>query len=204
VHMERGNCHVTVNRKINFHATGYTRFPDGAFDLHLDRARNRLYVMVGMLDGKYKMGLVEMELSSFKVLRDLRLPAGPTLVAVRGRNTALLPSYYGDQIFEVSLPDMRLVRTIPAAPTITEIEQDEKRGVFYATSRTAGELLVIDDARGEVVRSFAVGAKPDALKLDAAADQLFLGSARGIFRIDLPRFWSALAATPPRQPLKAG
>ena len=103
------------------------------------------------------------------------------------------PEYDDDMIYEVSLPNMAVVRTIHAAPTITAIEQDDKRGLFYATSRTTGELLVIDDARGEVVRSFAVGAKPDALKLDAGADQLFLGSSRGIFRIDLGRFWPAAA-----------
>jgi hypothetical protein len=190
VEMQGENCGVKVDRSIDFHATGYTRFTDGAFDLHVDRARNRLYVLVGMLEGRFEIGLVEIELSSFTVLRDIRLPAGTTLVPVRGRDTVLLPSYYGDSIYEVSLPSMTLVRTISAAPTITAIEQDERRNVFYATSRTTGELLVIDDARGAIVRSFAVGAKPDALKLDTATDQLFLGSGRGVFRIDLARFWS--------------
>lgn len=188
VRVSESACSVTVGRSVDFHQIGYTRFTDGAFGLHVDRARDRLYVLVGMLDGKFEMGLVELELGSFKVLRDLRLPAGTLLVPVRGSDTALLTSYYRDDVFEVSLSSMKLVRTMHAAPTITAIEQDEKRGVFYATSRTTGELLVIDDARGEVVRTFAVGAKPEALRLDREADQLFLGSGRGVFRIDLGRF----------------
>lgn len=188
VHMKQGDCRAVVGRRIDFHASGYTRFTDGAFGLHVDRRRDRLYVLVGMLGGRYEIGLVEIELSSFTVLRDLRLPAGTSLIPVHGRDTALLPSYYLDAIYEVSLTRMAVVRTIRAAPTITAIEQDQKRGLFYATSRTTGELLVIDDAQGEVVRSFAVGAKPDALRLDPATDQLFLASGRGVFRIDLARF----------------
>ncbi|MBI3784765.1 MAG: hypothetical protein HY270_15335 [Deltaproteobacteria bacterium] len=191
VHMDADDCRVHIDRSIDFHATGYTGFTDGAYGLHVDRKRDRLYVLVGMLEGRFEMSLVEIELSSFTVLRNVRMPAGATLVPVRGRDTVLLPSYYLDTIYEVSLPDMKLVRTIEAAPTITAIEQDEKRGVFYATSRTTGELMVIDDASGKVLRSFAVGAKPEALKLARDADQLFLGSGRGIFRIDLARFWPA-------------
>jgi hypothetical protein len=103
----------------------------------------------------------------------------------------LLPSYYYDDIYEVSLSEMRIVRTIRAAPTITAVEQDEKRGLFYATSRTTGELLVIDDARGEVIRRYAVGSKPEALSLDASTDQLFLAGGRGAYRVDLEGFISA-------------
>jgi hypothetical protein len=183
-----GRCEVKVQRSIDFHANGYTRFTDGAFDLHVDPDRNRLYALVGMLDGRYEIGLVELELDSFRLLRDLRLPSGPTLRKIRGRDAAFLPSYYRDSLYEVSLDEMRLLRTIQAAPTITAIEQDEKRGLFYATSRTTGELLVIDDARGEVVRRFNVGAKPEALKLDPAKDELFVAGGRGVFRIDLNRF----------------
>lgn len=191
VELDGDACRVTVDRQIDFHATGYTRFTDGAFGLYVDRARNRLYVVVAMLDARYEVGLVEVDLSSFTVVRDLRLRAGGmVIVPVNGRETILIPSYYGDLIYEISLPQMALVRTIRATPTITVIEQDDRRGLFYATSRTSGELLIIDDARGEVIRTFAVGAKPEAMRLDAATDQLFLGSARGIFRIDLARFWS--------------
>jgi hypothetical protein len=192
--LDADGCRTTLQRSIDFHTTGYTQFTDGAFGLYVDRARNRIYVLVGMLGGKFEIGLVELDLTSFTMIRDLRLAAGTTLVPVRGRDTVLLPSYYDDSIYEVSLPQMALVRRISAAPTITAIEQDEKRGVFYATSRTTGELLVIDDARGEVVRRLAVGAKPEALAFDAAADQLFLGSGRGVFRIELPQFWAEAAS----------
>jgi hypothetical protein len=192
VQMDGNACRVSVDRQIDFHATGYTRFTDGAFGLYVDQARNRLYVVVAMLDGRYEVGLVEIDLSSFSVVRDLRLRAGGmVLVPVHGRETLLIPSYYGDLIFEVSLPQMAVVRTIRATSTITEIAQDEKRGLFYASSRTSGELLVIDDRRGEVISTFAVGAKPEAMRFDATTDQLFLGSARGIFRIDLARFWAS-------------
>jgi hypothetical protein len=189
--LDANGCGTTLERSIDFHTTGYTPFTDGAFGFYVDRARNRIYVLVGMLGGKFEMGLVELDLKSFTMIRDLRLAAGTGLIPVRGRDSALLPSYYDDSIFEVSLSQMALVRRIRAAPTITAIEQDEKRGVFYATSRTTGELLVIDDARGEVVRRLSVGAKPEALALDAAADQLLLGSARGVFRIELRQFWAA-------------
>ena len=166
-------CSISVVREIDFHAEGYTRFTDGAFGLH---------------DGKEEVGLVELDLNTFRILRDVRVTAGSTLVAVRGRDTVLAPAYWRDEIAEISLDDMRVVRTIHAAPTVLAIEQDEKRGLFYATSRTTGELLVIDDRSGAVLRRYSVGAKPDALRMDPRTDQLFLGGGSGIFRVDLPRF----------------
>ena len=188
VQMDGSACKVTVERSIDFHKVGYTPFTDGAFGLHVDRARDRLYVIVGMLEGRFEMGLVEVQLSTFRILRDLRLAAGATLVPIRGRNAALLPSYYDDLIYEVDLGTLKVTRTLHAAPTIIAIEQDDKRGLYYATSRTTGELLVIDANRFEVLRRYSVGAKPEALGFDAAADQLFVGGSKGIFRIDLKPF----------------
>lgn len=188
VQMQGPTCSVHIDRSIDFHRNGYTKFTDGAFGHYLDRAHDRLYVLVGMLEGRFEMGLVEVELSTFRVLRDLRLPAGAAIIAVHGQHTALLPSYYDDFVYEVDLTTMRILRRVRAAPTIIDIEQDDKRGLYYATSRTAGELLVIDAKRFEVVRRYAVGAKPEALGLDTAADQLFVGGSKGIFRIDLKRF----------------
>lgn len=185
---EPGPCRAAVLRKIDFHANGFTRFTDGAFGLHVDHARDRLWVLVGMLEGRDEMALVELELSSLKILRQVRLPAAGTLVKVHGRDSVLLPNYYRDQIHEVALGAMRVVRTIDAAPTITAIEQDDKRGLFYATSRTTGELLVVDDAGGGVLQRLAVGAKPEALRLDTATDQLVVGSRQGLFQIDLRAF----------------
>lgn len=184
----KGKCSVSLGRKLNFWKETYTQFTDGAFGMHLDRARNRLYVLVGMLEGTDNLGLVEIDLETFTIQRDIRLPTGATVIPVKGRNAVLLPSYYRSEIYEVSTDTMQLVRTIAAAPTIVSIEHDVRRGLFYATSRSAGTLLVIDDASGKTLKRVPVGNKSQPLLFDPITDQLFVGSKLGVFRIDLELF----------------
>jgi len=134
------------------------------------------------------VGLVEIDLESFKIMSDLRLPAGTSIFPVEGTKSVLLPSYYYDEIYEVSLTDMEFIRTIEAEASIFSIEYDQKRGLIYATSRTSGHLQVIDYDSGKTLKKVAVGAKPEPLYFDRAMDRLYTGSKLGIIQIDLGEF----------------
>lgn len=186
-------CALTLRRTIDFHAQGYTRFTDGAFDIYVDAAHRRLYLLVGMLGGEYQMGLVEVDLDEFRVLRELRLPAGTAILPVPEKGTLLLPSYYYDRLFEVSPTEMKVRRVIDADPSVFSLAFDPQRNRIYTASRTTGKLAVIDYASGRTLKHVPVGAKPEALYLDHAADCLYLGSQAGIIRIDLAAFLDAAA-----------
>ncbi|NLH50683.1 MAG: hypothetical protein GX444_19075 [Myxococcales bacterium] len=186
-------CALTLRRTIDFHAQGYTRFTDGAFDIYVDAARRRLYLLVGMLGGEYQMGLVEVDLDEFRVLRDLRLPAGTAILPVPEKGTLLLPSYYYDRLFEVSPTEMKVRRVIAADPSVFSLAFDPQRNRIYTASRTTGKLAVIDYDSGRTLKHVPIGAKPEALYLDRAADCLYLGSQAGIIRIDLAAFLDAAA-----------
>ena len=180
---------VDIEKQINFWDEGYTKFTDGVFGIYLDRKRNRLYSLVGMLESKYLIGLVELDLDSFEIIRDIRLPAGTIIQPVNGKNTVMLPSYYFGEIYEVSLDDMKLIRTLKTTPNIMSMVYDERRQFFYALSRATGYLSVIEYGSGNTIKKIHVGAKPQPLWLDRKSDQLFLGSSIGIIRIDLGQFF---------------
>jgi len=181
-------CSLTLKKSINFWKAEYTKFTDGAFSLHLDRQRNRLYAIVGMLEGKYLLGFVELDLDSFEILRDVRLPLGTVIQPIKERGTVLLPSYYKGEIYEVSLDEMKLLRTIKAEPNILSLAYDENRGLCYGLSRATGYFLVIEYSSGEVIRKIVIGPKPEPMWFDQASDQLYIGSGLGIFQIDLKEF----------------
>jgi hypothetical protein len=181
-------CPLTLKRSINFHTNGYTGFTDGAFAMHLDEARNRLYVVVGMLEGTTMMGLLEIDLDTFKVVRELRLPAGSTMEAVPERGTVLLPAYWGPEIYEVNLEQMAIVNTFTAVPSVLALRYDPKRKLIFALSRAAGQMAVIDYATGKTLRTDSVGAKPEAIWLDPDGSRMFLGSGLGILKFDIDTF----------------
>ncbi len=178
-------CPLTLRRMIDFHENGYTGFTDGVFALHLDAARGRLYALVGMLEGTSDMGFLEIDPDSFQVLRELRLPAGMKLEPVEGRGTVLLPNYWGRELYEVSLADMKVVRTLDGVPNVMGMVYDPRRRLIFALSRAGGEMAVLDYASGSTLRTLAVGAKPEAIWLDPGTSRLFVGSSLGILEFDI-------------------
>ena len=181
-------CPLTLRRMIDFHENGYTGFTDGVFALHLDAARGRLYALVGMLEGTSDMGFLEIDPDSFQVLRELRLPAGMKLEPVEGRGTVLLPNYWGRELYEVSLADMKVVRTLDGVPNVMGMVYDPRRRLIFALSRAGGEMAVLDYASGSTLRTLAVGAKPEAIWLDPGTSRLFVGSSLGILEFDIDAF----------------
>jgi DNA-binding beta-propeller fold protein YncE len=182
-------CHMILNRSIDFHRIGYTSFTEGVYGLDVDPTRGTAMVTVGMLEGRYELGLVEVGLDDFAMRREMRLPSGITIFSLPGAHRVLLPSYYQPKIFEVDLDRWKLVRTIHAAPNIFSLAYDEGRRLIYATSRTTGTLQVIDYNSGRVVREDVIGNKAQPLYDDG--DRLFIGSEFGIIEIDLKRYLGA-------------
>lgn len=185
---ENGPCAVYLERTFDFHARGFTPFTDGAYDVFLDKERNRLYVALAMLDAEGGVGLMELDLDRWEVARQVKTRSGPVIVPVPERRAVLMPAYWGDAVYEISLDTMSVTRTIQAAPNVMSIVRDARRNRLYALSRAGGLMLVIDDDSGGALAALDAGAKPYALALDERTDQLYVGSAEGIFEIDLNRF----------------
>jgi len=78
-----------------------------------------------------------------------------------------------------------LVRTLPIGPATTGVAVDERRGRVYVLSigfadahnrlTRPGTLSVVDERRGQSVRTLAVGAVPVWLALDRRHDRLLVG-----------------------------
>ena len=163
--------------------------------MYLDRKNDRLYVIVGYMEDRNISAMVEIDLDTFRIARDIRLTAGNPIFPIEGRNNVLVPSYFTAEIHEVSLIDMTEVRTIKAGPNVVSLEHDRHRGLFYALCRAPGLLQIIEDERGEVIKEVAVGAKPEPLWFDRQVDQLFIGSGQGILQLDLKIFLGEVANT---------
>jgi hypothetical protein len=187
-------CGLRPTNLLNFNAVGYAPFADGAYGLDVDLTGRRAWATVGMLEGRYAIGLVEIDLDRFAIRRDLRLPSGVTITTLPGMHRALLTSYYYPEIFEVDLDRYELVRTIKAAANIFSLAYDDKRGLIYGTSRSGGVLQVIDYATGKLVREDVIGNKPEPLLMED--DRLFIASRWGIVEIDLTKYTGSSA---PRQ-----
>jgi hypothetical protein len=70
---------------------------------------------------------------------------------------------------------------------------DRARGLIYAASKVAGELLVIDYATGKTLARAPIGARPGALAYEKENDLLFVASKLGIIQIEVPTFLTALS-----------
>jgi hypothetical protein len=193
------SCVMQPGRKVDFMEEGYTKFTDGAFGLYHDIERGKIYVIVGMLEGEYLIGLVEVDDQTFEIERDIRLPLGTMIQPVPHRGTVLLPSYYGSEIYEVSLETMQLMRVMESEPNIVSMEYDQRRGLFYGLARGSGYLVVIDDSTGKTIKKIPVGAKPEPLWFSPEEDLLFIGSNAGILQIDLDLFLSELLIDKPKR-----
>jgi hypothetical protein len=194
-------CGATLSRIIDFHDTGFTPLTDGAYGLDVDPARGAALVTVGMLEGRYKLALVEIGLDDFRIRRELRFPAGTTIIPIAGTRRVLVPSYYYGEIFEVDLEAWRLVRSIRSAANIFHLAYDPARRLIYGVSRAAGVLQVIDYDTGKLVRQDFIGNKADPLLLDG--DRLLFASRFGIVEMDLSKYVGPPAArSNPGEPSK--
>jgi len=187
-------CAFRMERSMDLHRTGYLPFSDGVYGMYLDRSSNRLYAIAGFMEDGNVSSLVEIDVETLTIRRSLDLTASDPIFPLQNRHSVLVPSHYTRELHEVSLDRMEIVRTLRAGPNIVSLEHDPGRGLFYALSRAAGCLLVIDDASGETIRRMAVGQKPEPLWFDREADQLLIGSSLGILKIKLEPF---LDADPP-------
>ncbi len=197
-------CSLRLRRSLDLHASGFTKFTDGAFGMYLDRDTDRLYVSVGLVADRNLSAIAEIDLATFAVSRDVKLTAGNPIFRIAGRRSFWAPSYYNAEMHEVSLDTMKILRTIPAGPNLVSLVQDERRGLFYGLCRAPGTMQVIDDASGRIIKEVYVGAKPEPLWLDRENDRVYVASGVGILEIDLPVFLGerppAVVDSPPAAP----
>ncbi|MGB0592030.1 MAG: YncE family protein [Myxococcota bacterium] len=179
-------CDFEVVKMVDLHEVGYTPYQDAIHYSYFHAPTRKIYLSVGILEETYMMGLVEVDVDTFEVTRDLRLPAGGIFFN-ESTDTFLLPSFYYDRMYEARRDDLTVIREFPADPRSFKVAFDVARQLIYASSRITGTVRVIDYATGETLHNLPVGAKSEPLYYDEKADALFTGGASGIVQIDLAR-----------------
>jgi len=177
-------CSFEVVKMLDLHEVGYTPYQDAIHYSYFHAPTRKIYLSAGVLEATYLMGLVEVDVDTFEITGDLRLPAGGIFFN-EATDTFLLPSFYYDRMYEATREDLTVLRQFPADPRSFKVAFDSKRKLIYASSRISGTVRVIDYDSGETLHNLPVGAKSEPMYYDEGSDALFTGGASGIVRIDL-------------------
>ena len=191
-------CDFEVTKMVDLHEIGYTPYQDAIHYSYFHAPTRKIYLSVGILEETYLMGLVEVDVDTFEVTGDLRLPAGGIFFN-EATDTFILPSFYYDRMYEARREDLKVIRQFPADPRSFKVAFDKSRKLIYASSRITGSVRVIDYESGKTLHNLPVGAKSEPLLYDEKADTLFSGGASGIVQIDLTK----LLGPRPNQALEA-
>ena len=177
-------CELEIVRMLDFHEIGYTPYQDAAHYSYLHKESGKIYVSIGVLEDTYLMGMPEVDINTWEVTGDIRLPAGGIFFN-EVTDTFILPSFYYGKMWEVRREDLSVIRELEADPRSFKIAFDPHRRLIYTASRITGTVRVIDYASGETLHRLPVGAKSEPLDYDEARDVLYTGGASGIVQIKL-------------------
>ena len=192
-------CELEINRVLDFHEIGYTPYQDAAHYSYFHKESGKIYVSVGVLEDTYLMGLAEVDVNTWELTGDLRLPAGGIFFN-EVSDTFILPSFYYGKMWEVRREDLSIIREIEADPRSFKIAFDPYRLMIYTASRITGTVRVIDYKSGETLHRLPVGAKSEPLLYDEAKDILYTGGASGIVHIKLDELLGPRPDLPAQDP----
>ena len=177
-------CDLEIVRMLDFHEIGYTPYQDAAHYSYFHKPTGKIYVSIGVLEDTYLMGMAEVDIHTWEVTGDIRLPAGG-IFFIEETDTFILPSFYYGKMWEVRREDLSVIRELDADPRSFKLAFDPQRRLIYAASRITGTVRVIDYATGETLHRLPVGAKSEPLDYDEEKDVLYTGGASGIVQIKL-------------------
>src|SRR5215472_15866728 len=92
---------------------------------------------------------------------------------------------------------LRHLATIPDCPEASGVLAAQEEGLVFAAARGAGKLLVIDPATNAVVRTVAVGSRPNGLAWDSLHQHLLVADvADNTARVVDPQAGQVMASVP--------
>jgi YVTN family beta-propeller protein len=101
----------------------------------------------------------------------------PVLVSPNGRTLYLTTNL--DRLFAIDLASKRLVAetTLPATSHNLALHRDHR--LLYVATRLAGVVVELDPETLRVLRTFALGGKPQAMALDPVSGELYVANEAG-------------------------
>lgn len=175
--------------QIQFKETGLTKFNSGAWIAAYDEKKKQIFVEMGMVDLSNSFVLAQIDAETMRVVKTLRLPEGGLeLLAIPEKRALILGSFYSNNLYEISMDTLTVKRILQGPLTCRNLIYDSKRKLLYGTSFSMGNFYVIDYETGKTLQKLSSGKKPSVMFLSKNNANLYLGSAAGIFKINLAAF----------------
>lgn len=179
----------TKTAQIHFKKSGLTKFNSGAWIAAYDERKKQIFVEMGMVDLSNAFLVSQIDAETMRVVKTLRLPEGGLeLLAIPEKRALILGSFYSNNLYEISMDTLTVKRIITGPLTCRNLIYDSKRKLLYGTSFSMGNFYVMDYETGKTIKQISCGKKPSVMFLSKNNKHLYLGSAAGIFKINLNKF----------------
>jgi len=146
-----------------------------------DGKNGRLYVHL-YLSGQ----VISMDAETLQVLASAPSPdSDERPVISQKRGELYIPDIAWGRIWVYSIPDLSLLRKLPAQMGVRALAADDENGLLLAASIISGDLSVLDPETGRVLASFHLGPYCRRLALDPPRRRAFITLTRtGLFMVD--------------------
>ena len=176
-------------RKILFREAGVTKFGSGVMLGAVDAVKDKIFIEVGMTDGRDRFSVVRVDLEDFRIDGKAEIPEGGLeLIALPEKRKVLATSFYSDRIYEIDMDTMETGRVLHGPVSCRSLVYDARRDMLIGTGFLSGELRFIDYATGRTLKAGRVGNKAGSLELGPGGDRVYLGSSWGIFSVDIDKY----------------
>jgi hypothetical protein len=175
----------------DFYAAKLTKFRCCAQALALDKNKNTFFVEVGHVDIQRRNRIVALDAANLSVKGDLLAPEGGLgLTYVPDNDLLLMTSFFSRNIYVIDASNLKIVRSVKGPYSAFDPAVDRKRNLWYAAGYLDGMLYAIRPSDGATVAKLHLGNKATPICLVPEWDALFVGSTRGILKVDLNKFIS--------------
>lgn len=172
--------------KLDFKQLGLIPMSFGAYGLTLDHTRHHAFINLGAYDLNYTFRLLRIDTNSFKVDAARFIRTGSTLMtALPSKGTLLMYDFYSNKVTEIDQETLETRRTFEGVFQCRAVAYDEARDMLYMVGYGLGELKAIDYSSGRTIRNYHIGNKAGSLFYSVEEDALLVGSAAGIYYVDL-------------------
>lgn len=146
-----------------------------------DGKNGRLYIHL-YLSGQ----VISMDAKTLQVLASAPSPKSDERPVISEKRRELyIPDIARGRIWVYSIPDLALLRKLPAQTGVRALASDDENGILLAASIVSGDLRIMNPETGRVLSSFHVGPYCRRLALDPQRRRAFITLTQtGLFMVD--------------------
>lgn len=150
-------------------------------NLAADGKNGRLYVHLYL-----SKRVISLDAETLQVLASAPSPdSDERPVISQKRGELYIPDIARGRIWVYSIPDLSLLRKLPAQIGVRALAADDENGLLLAASMVSGDLRVLNPETGRVLSSFHVGPYCRRLALDPRRRRAFITLTQtGLFMVD--------------------